>query len=106
MQWIYLAIAGIFEIGWIFSLKFTDGFTRIGPMISYALCGLGAAFFLSLALKTLPIGVSYAIWTGIAMVGSNLVAMIVFGEPCSSERIFFILLIACGITGLRLSVTQ
>jgi len=103
VNWIYILIAGIFEIGWIFSLKSTHGFTRFLPMISYALCGFGAAFFLSQAMKSLPMGTSYAVWVGIATVGSNILGMAVLGEPYTLPRITFILFITIGVIGLKLS---
>jgi quaternary ammonium compound-resistance protein SugE len=103
MQWIYLAVAGLFEIGWIFSLKCSQGFTRAIPLIFYAVCGLGAAFFLSQSIKQIPVGLAYAIWTGTAIVGSNVIAMIFLGEPASLPRIAYILMIMAGVVGLRLS---
>jgi quaternary ammonium compound-resistance protein SugE len=106
LHWLYILIAGIFEIGWVFSLKSTQGFTRFLPMISYALCGLGAAFFLSQAMKSLPMGTSYAVWVGIAIVGSNILGMAILGEPYTLARITFILLITIGVIGLKLSSAQ
>jgi quaternary ammonium compound-resistance protein SugE len=103
INWIYILIAGIFEIGWVFSLKSTHGFTRFMPMISYALCGLGAAFFLSQAMKSLPMGTSYAVWVGIATVGSNILGMAILGEPTTMPRITFILFITIGVIGLKMS---
>lgn len=103
LHWIYILIAGIFEIGWVFSLKSTQGFTRFIPMISYAGCGLGAAFFLSLAMKALPMGTSYAVWVGIAIVGSNILGMAFMGEPYSLPRITFIIFITIGVIGLKMS---
>jgi quaternary ammonium compound-resistance protein SugE len=103
MHWLYLLVAGLFEIGWIFSLRFTEGFTRPLPIIPYALSGFGAAFFLSLALKYMPVGITYAIWVGIGIAGSNLLSMLVLGEPFKAARVFFILMILGGIMGLRVS---
>ncbi len=103
VPWIYLLAAGFLEIGWVYSLKFTEGFTRLLPTCFYALFGLGAAFFLSLALKHMPVGVTYAIWVGIAVAGSNLVGMFIFGEPCQFLRVFFILMILGGVIGLKVS---
>ncbi len=103
IHWIYILIAGIFEIGWVFSLKSTQGFTRFMPMISYAICGLGAAFFLSQAMKSLPMGTSYAVWVGIATIGSNVLGMAILGEPSTMPRITFILFITIGVIGLKLS---
>jgi quaternary ammonium compound-resistance protein SugE len=103
MHWVYLAVAGLFEIGWIFSLKSCEGFTRMVPLMLYALCGFSAAFFLSQSLKHLPVGMAYAIWTGTAIVGSNVIAMVFLGEPPDLRRIVYILMIVGGVAGLRLS---
>ncbi len=103
LHWIYILIAGIFEIGWVLSLKSTQGFTRFLPMISYAICGLGAAYFLSLAMKSLPMGTSYAIWVGIAIIGSNILGVFFLGEPLSLPRITFIGFITVGVIGLKMS---
>jgi quaternary ammonium compound-resistance protein SugE len=103
MHWVYLTVAGLFEVGWIFSLKLSEGFTRVVPLLFYAICGLGAAFFLSQSLKQLPVGLAYAIWTGTAIVGSNAIAIVFLGEPASLPRIAYILMIVGGVAGLRLS---
>jgi len=103
IHWTYILIAGIFEIGWILSLKSTQGFTRFLPMISYAICGLGAAFFLSQAMKSLPMGTSYAVWVGIAIVGSNILGVALLGEPFTLPKVTFILFITIGVIGLKLS---
>lgn len=103
MHWVYLLVAGLFEIGWILSLKFTEGFTRWVPMISYALSGFGAAFFLSLALKYMPMGITYAIWVGIGITGSYLFSISLLGEPFKPTRVLFILMIIGGIIGLKVS---
>ena len=103
MHWVYLLVAGLFEIGWILSLKCTEGFTRWVPMISYAFTGFGAAFFLSLALKYMPMGMTYAIWVGIGITGSYLLSVFLLGEPFKAIRILFILMIIGGIIGLKVS---
>ena len=103
MHWVYLLIAGLFEIGWILSLKFTEGFTRWVPMISYVFSGFGAAFFLSLALKHMPLGMTYAIWVGIGITGSNLFSIFLLGEPLKGVRALFLLMIIGGIIGLKVS---
>ncbi|MEC4685027.1 MAG: multidrug efflux SMR transporter [Nitrospirota bacterium] len=103
MHWVYLIIAGVLEVGWIYSLKFTEGFTRLLPILSYALFGAGAAFFLSLSLKVLPVGITYAIWTGIAIAGSNVVGMLIFEEPYRFLQLFYIFLILFGVAGLQIS---
>lgn len=102
-DWCFLLLAGLFEIGWIISLKYTHGFTRWFPMVFYALFGAGAAYFLSLALRSLPLSLTYAIWMGIGILGSILVGIIFFKEPYSFLQVFFILMILCGIIGLRFS---
>jgi quaternary ammonium compound-resistance protein SugE len=101
MNWFYLLLAGLFEIGWIISLKYTSGFTRLLPMLSYAVTGLGAAYFLSLALRSMPLGLTYAIWVGIGIAGSNILSVVLFKEPYQFMRIFFILMILCGVVGLK-----
>jgi quaternary ammonium compound-resistance protein SugE len=103
MDWFYLFLAGLFEIGWIISLKYTSGFTRLLPMLSYAFFGLGAAYFLSLALKSMPLGLTYAIWVGIGIAGSNILSIVLFEEPYHFLRILFILMILCGVAGLKFS---
>ncbi len=101
MPWIYIIIAGVFEIGWIYSLKMTEGFTRLFPLVFYAICGLGAAFFLSQALKSLPTGIAYAVWVGIAISGCNLFGMIFLKEPYKLSQIICIILIVTGVIGLK-----
>ena len=103
MAWLYLVAAAVFEIGWIYSLKFTEGFTRFWPVVSYGLFGLGAVGFLSLALKYYPVGITYAVWVGIAAVGNNLVGIIFFGEPYRFVKVIFIVMIIGGVVGLRFS---
>ena len=101
MAWVYLVIAGLFEMGWAIGLKYTDGFTRlvptvltIGPMIvSVALLGL--------ALRELPVGTGYAVWTGIGTVGTALLGMYLFNDPVTAARLASIGLIIAGIAGLK-----
>jgi len=103
MAWFYLLAAAVLEIGWIYSLKFTEGFTRLWPTVSYSFFGLGTVLFLSLALRYMPVGVTYAVWVGIAAAGSNVVGILFFGEPYRFTRILFIVLIIGGVVGLRFS---
>ena len=103
MDWFYLFLAGLLEIGWVISLKYTSGFTRPLPMVSYAFFGLGAAYFLSLALRSMPLGLTYAIWVGIGIAGSNILSIVLFKEPYQFLRILFILMILCGVVGLKFS---
>jgi quaternary ammonium compound-resistance protein SugE len=106
MNWIYLIIAGIFEIGWAIGLKYTEGWTRIVPSILTGAGMITSFYFLSLALKTLPIGTAYAIWTGIGAVGTAVLGMILFDEPRDFLRVLCILLIVGGIAGLKLTSAQ
>lgn len=101
MAWIYLLIAGIFEVVWAVALKYTYGFTRVMPSI-VTVSGMAVSFyFLSVALKTLPIGTAYAIWTGIGALGTVLVGMMFLGEPRDAMRLLFLLFIIVGILGLK-----
>jgi quaternary ammonium compound-resistance protein SugE len=103
MAWTYLLVASCFEIVFALSLKSAEGFTRLGP--SMLTVGAGAASFLILsqALKTLPVGTCYAIWTGIGAVGTVLIGMILFHEPRDMARLVCIGLIISGLIGLRLT---
>jgi quaternary ammonium compound-resistance protein SugE len=102
MAWIYLTIAGIAEIGWAIGLKYTDGFTRLVPSILTGASMLFSIILLGMALKTLPLGTAYAIWTGIGTVGTAIFGMMLFGEPATVLRLFCIALIVSGIVGLKL----
>jgi len=104
MAWFYLIAASLFEIGWVYSLKFTEGFTRFIPTVSYGFFGLGAVFFLSLTLKYMPVGITYAVWVGIAATGSNLVGILFFGEPYRIGKLLFLLMIIGGVVGLKFSM--
>jgi len=106
MNWVYLFIAGILEVGWAIGLKYTEGWSRLVPS-ALTLTGMVASFyFLSLALKTLPIGTAYAVWTGIGTVGAALLGMLLFNEPREIWRVVCIVLIVVGIAGLKLTSTQ
>jgi quaternary ammonium compound-resistance protein SugE len=103
MAWIYLAIAGVFEVVWVIGLKYTEGFTRIYPTIVTIIGMIISFYFLALAVKTLPIGTAYAVWTGIGAVGAIIVGMILFNEPKDLIRIVFLLFILTGIIGLKVT---
>lgn len=101
MAWIYLIIAGIFEVVWAIGLKYTEGFSKLWPSV---ITGLGMAisfYFLSMAVKTLPIGTAYAIWTGIGAAGAVILGIMLFGEPKSFMRLMFVGFILIGIIGLK-----
>ncbi len=103
MNWIYLVIAGILEVGWAVGLKYTDGWSKLYPSIITVIGMITSFYFLSLALKTLPIGTAYAIWTGIGAVGTAILGMVLFDEPRDVLRILCVLLIVAGIGGLKLT---
>ena len=102
MNWIYLIIAGFFEIFWAVGLKFSQGFSKILPSIFTVIGMLASFYFLSLALKKLPLSIAYAIWTGIGTVGTVLFGVIYFGETISIAKIICVGLIIFGIIGLRI----
>jgi quaternary ammonium compound-resistance protein SugE len=102
MAWFYLLIAGLFEVAWAIGLKYTDGFTRLFPSI-WTVASMAVSFvFLSLAMKTLPVGTAYAVWTGIGAVGVAILGIVLFAEPANALRLACIGLIVGGIVGLKL----
>lgn len=101
MAWVYLFIAGIFEVVWAIGLKYTQGFTRLLPTIITVIGMVISFYFLSLATKTLPIGTGYAVWTGIGAVGSVILGIILFNEPYNLFRVLFLIFIIIGILGLK-----
>ena len=103
MSWVLLFIAGGFEIAWAIGLKYTEGFTRVWPSVG-TIIAMGVSFlFLSHALKVIPIGTAYAVWTGIGAVGVAILGMILFGESRDGIRLVCILAIVGGIAGLKYS---
>ncbi len=103
MAWIMLFAAGLLEIGWAVGLKFTEGFTRPVPSVLTLLSMAGSVILLGLALKSLPIGTAYAVWTGIGAVGAALLGIALLGEPATVFRLASIGLIVAGIIGLKLA---
>jgi quaternary ammonium compound-resistance protein SugE len=102
MAWLYLFLAGLLEVGWAIGLKYTQGFSRLWPSIGTVACMAVSFAFLSLALKTLPMGTAYAVWTGIGAVGTAVVGMVLLGESRDVARIVCLVLIVGGIVGLKL----
>lgn len=102
MAWVYLTIAGLFEIGWAIGLKYSDGFSK--PLPSFLTVGamLVSVWLLALAMRTIPVGTAYAIWTGIGAIGVAVLGMLLFGESREILRIVFLFLIIAGIVGLKL----
>ncbi len=101
MAWIILFIAGLFEIGWAVGLKFTDGFTRPVPIVLTAFSLVASMALLGWAVKTLPLGTAYAVWTGVGAVGTAIVGIVVFKEPATAARLVCLTLIVAGILGLK-----
>jgi quaternary ammonium compound-resistance protein SugE len=101
MAWIYLTIAGLLEIGWAVGLKYTDGFTKLWPSVLTILCMIISFGFLSQALKGIPMGTAYAIWTGIGAAGTAILGIVLFSESRDWARIFCIFLIVAGTVGLK-----
>ena len=102
MAWVWLVLAGLLEIVWAVGLKYTDGFTRVWPSVMTVAAMIASVYFLAIAVRTIPIGTGYAVWTGIGAVGVAILGMILFGEPRTLLRIGSILLIVAGIVGLKL----
>ncbi|NNM72984.1 quaternary ammonium compound efflux SMR transporter SugE [Enterovirga aerilata] len=102
MPWFLLLIAGLFEIGWAIGLKYTDGFTRPLPTVLTVASMVASVVLLGLALKYLPVGTAYAVWTGIGTVGTAILGMVLFGDPATALRLACIGLIVAGILGLKL----
>jgi quaternary ammonium compound-resistance protein SugE len=100
--WLILFIAGLFETGWAIGLKYSDGFTRLWPSVFTAISMAISVWFLSLALKVLPIGSAYAVWTGIGATFTAILGIILFDESKDILKILFILMIVAGLIGLRL----
>ena len=103
MAWVYLLCAGLFEIGWAIGLKYTEGFTRLWPSVWTAASMAVSLYLLALALRTLPVGTAYAVWTGIGAVGTAVLGIILLGEPRDLPRVACLLLIVAGIIGLKFS---
>ena len=102
MSWIILFFAGLFEVGWAVGLKYTDGFTRLLPSLWTLASMILSIVLLGLALRTLPVGTAYAVWTGIGAVGTAALGIYLFAEPATVARLLCIGLILSGIVGLKL----
>jgi quaternary ammonium compound-resistance protein SugE len=102
MAWVYLVVAGLLEIGWAIGLKYTEGFTRLTPSVLTIGAMVLSVALLGLALRELPVGTGYAVWTGIGTVGTAILGMYLFGDPATVTRIACIGLIVAGIIGLKL----
>lgn len=103
MTWILLFVAGLFEIGFALGLKFSEGFSRLWPTLGMVLAGAVSFYLLSTAMKSLPAGTAYAIWTGIGAAGTAAIGILLLGESASPLRIASLALIVVGVIGLRLA---
>ena len=103
MAWAVLVVAGLFEIVWAVGLKYTDGFTRLWPTIGTAAALVASMVLLGIAIRTLPLGTAYAVWTGIGTVGTAILGILLFREPATAVRLICIGLIVAGIVGLKLA---
>ncbi len=106
MAWLSVFIAGVFEIVWAIGMKYSDGFSRLWPSVITITGMLISFFLLSYAMKTLPVGTTYAVWTGIGAVGTAIMGMLLFGESREAVRLLCIALIIAGILGLQLVENQ
>ena len=102
MAWVYLAAAGLLEVVWAIGLKYTEGFTRLTPSIVTIGAMVASVALLGIALRDLPVGTGYAVWTGIGTVGTAILGMVLFDEPATALRLGCIALIVSGIIGLKL----
>ncbi|MFD1356345.1 quaternary ammonium compound efflux SMR transporter SugE [Fictibacillus halophilus] len=103
MAWIYLFVAGIFEIVWAIGLKYTNGFTRLWPSVITVIGMIISFYYLSQATKVLPIGTAYTIWTGIGAAGAVILGIILFNEPKTLLRFMFLAFVITGIIGLKVT---
>ena len=101
MAWLYLLLAGLFEVGWAIGLKYTEGFSRLIPSLLTVAAMMLSLALLGLALKTLPVGTAYAVWTGVGAVGTAAFGIYLFSEPATTLRLACIGLIVLGIAGLK-----
>ncbi|HCF4094894.1 TPA: quaternary ammonium compound efflux SMR transporter SugE [Pseudomonas aeruginosa] len=103
MSWIILFFAGLFEVGWAVGLKYTEGFSKPLPTVLTALAMLVSLGLLGLAMKHLPLGTAYAVWTGVGAVRTVIAGIVLFGESMALLRLASVALIVCGLVGLKLS---
>jgi len=102
VSWTYLFVAGLLEIVWAIGLKYTEGFTRLWPSVVTIVAMIASVWFLALALRTIPVGTGYAIWTGIGAVGTAILGIALFAEPATAARLICIGVIVAGILGLKM----
>jgi quaternary ammonium compound-resistance protein SugE len=103
MPWLLLVLAGLFEVGWAIGLKYTDGFTRPWPTIATVLAMVASLGLLGIAMKSLPVGTSYAVWVGVGAVGTAVMGIVLLGEAANAGRLISLGLIIAGIVGLKIA---
>ena len=103
MNWLILVLAGLFEVGWAIGLKYTDGLTRLWPMVGTALAMIVSLGLLGIAMKSLPVGTAYAVWVGVGAIGTAILGIVLLDEPANASRLLSLGLIFAGIIGLKLS---
>lgn len=102
MTWLVLLVAGLFEIAWAIGLKYTEGFTRLWPTVATIAAMVVSLGLLGIAMRTIPVGTAYAVWTGIGTVGTVILGIFLFGESANALRLFCVALILAGILGLKM----
>ena len=103
MPWLLLVLAGLFEVGWAIGLKYTDGFTRLWPTMATVLAMIISLGLLGIAMKSLPVGTSYAVWVGVGAVGTAVMGIVLLGEVANAGRLISLGLIIAGIVGLKIA---
>lgn len=103
MAWLILIVAGLLEVAWAIGLKYTQGFTRLGPSIFTIAAIVASMYLLAVAARTLPIGTAYAVWVGIGAAGTAILGIFLLGEPVTVPRVVFLLLLLISIAGLKLT---
>ncbi|MCA9283668.1 MAG: multidrug efflux SMR transporter [Phycisphaerales bacterium] len=106
MAWFLLLLAGLFEVGFTTSMKASEGFSRPLPTVAFLFCAIASFVFLALAVRTLPIGSAYAVWTGLGAAGTILVGILIYGEDRSPLRLFFLALIIVAVVGVRFTTKE
>jgi quaternary ammonium compound-resistance protein SugE len=103
MAWVVLLVAGLLEMGWAIGLKYTEGFTRFWPSVGTAISMVLSVVLLGWAMRSLPVGTAYAVWTGIGAVGTVILGIVLFHEPANAARLICVGLIVAGILGLKIT---
>ena len=106
MAWTYLVFAGLFEVGFASTLKLTENFTKLWPTLIFSVCILLSFILLNRALKDIPIGTAYAVWTGIGAAGTALIGILIYKEPATALRLFFLVTLIGSVIGLKFATTS